>query len=64
MMQQQAESLNANNRSGSLPTRNDSPLAGKHTYAPEDGKVTGFYQQPRYFTPKLLNHADEVGTII
>ena len=39
-------------------------IAGKPTYAPEEGKNPSYYQQGRYFTPKMLNHADEVSNIL
>lgn len=54
----------SNNRNNSLPPRNEGSVAGKHTYVPEENKQVRYYQQPRYFTPKLLNSVDEVGNII
>ena len=39
-------------------------VAGKHTYVPEEKKSPSYYQQGRYFTPKMLNHADEVSNIM
>lgn len=39
-------------------------VAGKHTFVPEDGKAPNYYPNSRYFTPKMLNHADEVGNIL
>lgn len=46
-----------------MPYRNNN-VAGKQTFMPEDGKNSNYYQHSKYFTPKLLNHADEVGTIL
>lgn len=33
-------------------------VAGKHTFVPEEGKNKNYYQNGRYFSPKMLNHAD------
>ena len=42
----------------SMSARNAPVVAGKHTYVPEDNKNPSYYQQGRYFTPRMLNHAD------
>ena len=39
-------------------------LAGKQTFIPEDKKNLNNYQYGRYFTPRMLNHADEVSNIM
>ena len=45
-------------RNNSVPAHNEGVVAGKHTFAPEEGKNPNYYQYGRYFTPKMLNHAD------
>lgn len=45
-------------RNSSVPAHNEGVVAGKHTFAPEEGKNPNYYQYGRYFTPKMLNHAD------
>ena len=48
----------------SSPSRNEPVVAGKHTYVPEENKNPSYYQHGRYFTPRMLNHADEVSNIM
>ncbi len=50
-------------RSSSMPGQQES-VAGRHTFVPEEGKNPAYYQHGRYFTPKMLNHADEVSHIM
>ena len=33
-------------------------IAGKNTFGIDAGKKPSYYQHGRYFTPKMLNHAD------
>lgn len=52
------QEVTSNMRNSSMPSRYENNVAGKHTFAPEEGKNPAYYQQGRYFTPKMLNHAD------
>lgn len=47
-----------------MPIGSSEGVAGRHTFVPEDGKDKNYYQNGRYFTPKMLNHADEVSHIM
>lgn len=57
------QEMNSSMRNSSLPTHYEN-VAGKHTFVPEEGKAPNYYPNSRYFTPKMLNHADEVGNIL
>ena len=63
-MLKQSNDFGNKDRNSSLPPRYDPSVAGKQTYVPQENKQVRYYQQPRYFTPKLLNSVDEVGNII
>lgn len=52
------EMSNSAVRSGSMPSHQENVVAGKHTFVPDDNKNPQYYQHGRYFTPKMLNHAD------
>lgn len=51
-------------RNSQVQIQPENVVAGKHTFAPDDGKNPSYYQHGRYFTPRMLNHADEVSHIM
>ena len=57
MQEQQDEYKNFRSSSMVDPSQKE-VIAGKNTFGIDAGKKPSYYQHGRYFTPKMLNHAD------
>ena len=55
---QNQQDIYDHNRSSSMAAEKEKKIAGKNTFEIEKGKRPSYYQQGRYFLPKMLNHAD------
>lgn len=62
--QEAASEVMRNSSMGNKSHQGEPDVAGKHTFMPDQGKNPNYYQHGRYFTPRMLNHADEVSHVL